>query len=161
MNYVITTLLLILVVVAFFALARGRYRHFGGIQIGLRVLVALPLLLSGIVLHFFRMQDTIGIVPPVFPAARFLVELTGILEVLGAIGLFVPAFRTRAGFLLAVMMIAIFPANVYAAGRMVGGMQMPGVPVRTVMQVVFMVMILFSSFGLPSGMRSKRPSEIP
>ena len=152
------TLLLAVVVSAFFGLARGHYRQFGGLQIGLRVLVTLPLLFSGTVLHLLRLHDTLRMMPPGFPAPVFLVQLTGVLEVLGAIGLFLPAFRKRAGLLLAILMIAVFPANVYVAGQVVAGLQMPGVPVRTAMQVVYILLILLAGFGLPgSNSRSRLP----
>ena len=156
MNYAITTLLLILVVIGFILLARGHYRQFGVVQVGIRVLVALPLLLSGVVLHFLRLQDTVRMMPPGFPAPAFLVHLTGILEILGAVGLFLSAWRRRAALLLAVLMVAVYPANVYVAGRVVGGLQMPGVAVRTVMQVVFILLILLAGFGLPSSRRQLR-----
>ena len=150
MNYAIPTLLLTLTIACFFIGSQGRYRPFGLAQSGLRVLVALPLLLSGIVLHFFRLQTTAAIIPPGFPAPLFLVQLTGVLEVLGAIGLFLPSWQRRAAFLLAVLMVAIFPANVFAAGQTVGGLHMPGVPVRTAMQVVFILLILLAGFGRPA-----------
>ena len=150
MNYVITTLLFLLTVAGYFALARDGYRSFGVTQVILRVIVALPLLFSGIVLHFLRLHDTISMMPPGFPAPVFLVQLTGVLEILGAIGLFLPAFRRRAGFLLTVLMVAIFPANVHVAGQVIAGLAMPSVPVRTAMQIVYILMILLASFGLPA-----------
>jgi uncharacterized membrane protein len=55
--------------------------------------------------------------------------------------------------LLVLLMIAVFPANVFVAGRVVGGLQMPSVPVRTAMQVVYMVLILLASYGLPARRR--------
>ena len=53
MNYAIPILLLVLTIVAFLAVGRGSYRDFGIVQIALRLFVALPLLASGILLHFF------------------------------------------------------------------------------------------------------------
>jgi uncharacterized membrane protein len=55
-------------------------------------------------------------IPPVFHARHFLVLLTGALEMAGAIGLFLPFFRRPAAFWISILMVAIFPANVYAAG---------------------------------------------
>lgn len=41
--------------------------------------------------------------------------LSGIFEVLGAIGILIPATRTVAGWGLVVLLVAVFPANVYMA----------------------------------------------
>ncbi len=47
------------------------------------------------------------------------------------------------------MLVAITPANVYAAGKVVGGLPMPSVPVRTAMQIVFIVLVLLAGYGVP------------
>ncbi len=149
MTYAVPMLLLIFTVLAFFVLGRGDYVSFGVPQLLLRVVVALPLLISAILLHFLRTEVTASIIPPVFPARQFLVLLTGIFEIAGAVGLFVPSLRRPAAFWIAIMMIAIFPANIYAAGKVVGGLPMPGVPLRTAMQVVYIVLVLLAGYGLP------------
>jgi uncharacterized membrane protein YphA (DoxX/SURF4 family) len=77
-------------IAAFFALARGSYRSFGAAQTVLRVLVALPLLVSGVLLHFFRAHATASIIPSFFPAPMFLAVFTGVCEIAGGIGLIVP-----------------------------------------------------------------------
>jgi uncharacterized membrane protein len=142
-------LVLLLTIVAFFAMGRGQYRSFGVSQVVLRALVALPLVVSGVLLHFFRMGVTSSIVPPVFPARPFLVMLTGVLEIAGAIGLFVPRLRRPAAFWIAIMMVAVFPANIFAAGKVVGGLQFPGVPVRLAMQIVYVALVLLAGYGIP------------
>jgi uncharacterized membrane protein len=149
MHYAIPLSLLVATILAFFALARGNYASFGIPQTVLRVLVALPLVVSGVFLHFFRAQLTAGIIPPVFPARVFLAILTGVLEIAGAIGLFVPRLRRAAAFWIAVMMVAIVPANIYSAGKLVGGLQFPSIPVRTAMQVVYILLVLLAGYGLP------------
>src|SRR5262245_22186331 len=67
--------------------------------------------------------DLIRMVPSGFPAPAFLVAATGVLELAGALGLLVPATATAAAYGLAVLLIAMFPANVWAArqGLMVVG----------------------------------------
>lgn len=44
-----------------------------------------------------------------------LVALTGVCEIAGGIGLLIPATRVLAAVLLAVFLVAVFPANAYAA----------------------------------------------
>jgi uncharacterized membrane protein len=49
------------------------------------------------------------------PAPGLLVTITGVLELLGAVGLLFPSTRVAAAVCLFVLMLAMFPANVYAA----------------------------------------------
>jgi uncharacterized membrane protein len=150
MIFAIPISVLVGTIAAFFALARGSYRSFGATQTVLRVLAALPLLASGLLLHFFRAHATASIIPPFFPTPMFLTIFTGVCEIAGAIGLFFPQWRRPASFWIAVMMVAVFPANVYAAGQLIDGLQMPSVPVRLAMQVVYIVLVLLAGFGMPS-----------
>lgn len=72
--------------------------------------------LTGIA-HFVNplRRDMIAIVPPRLPAPGALVTVTGVLELLGAVGLLYPPTRTAAAVCLFALMLAMFPANVYAA----------------------------------------------
>jgi uncharacterized membrane protein len=61
-----------------------------------------------------------AMIPPVLrrpgvPSPRALVHFTGLCEVAGGIGLLVPGVRLAAGFALVVFLVAVFPANAYAA----------------------------------------------
>lgn len=148
MVYFVTTLILAATVAAWFLLARRGLRSFGWSQWVLRVLVALPLLLSGAA-HFGRTALFAGIIPPAFPYRPQLVLITGAMEIAGGLGLLLPAFARSASFCLALLMIAIFPANVYAANQTIGGLHMPSVPVRTGMQVVYIFLLLAAGWGRP------------
>ena len=44
-----------------------------------------------------------------------MVAISGVAEILGAIGLLLPALRRAAAYGLAVLLVAIFPANIYMA----------------------------------------------
>jgi uncharacterized membrane protein len=80
----------------------------------------------------------IAIVPPALPAPGLLITVTGILELLGAAGLLIPQTRMAAAICLAMLMLAMFPANVYAAGakRSEHSPDTPLVP-RALMQALF------------------------
>src|ERR1700760_4880741 len=84
--------------------------------------LALMFVVTGIA-HFVNplRRDLIAIVPPRLPVPGLLVTVTGVLELLGAVGLLYPPPRIPAAVALAVLMGAIFPANVYAS-------RMPGPP---------------------------------
>jgi len=60
-------------------------------------------------------RNLIAIVPPRLPAPGLLVTVTGVLELLGAAGLLLPATRVAAAVCLLALMLAMFPANVYAS----------------------------------------------
>jgi uncharacterized membrane protein len=153
MVYLVTTLILIATVAAFFLWARRGLSSFGRTQWVLRIVAALPLLASG-VLHFTHTALLATIIPPFFPDRPQLVLLTGVFEFAGAVGLLLPAFTRAASACLAVFMIAIFPANVYAAGQTVGGLHMPSVPVRLAMQIVYILLLLIGGWGIPRNPQS-------
>jgi uncharacterized membrane protein len=154
MIYLLCTLSLVAVMVAFFLWTEGRFRPFGRIQGLLRVLVVLPLLVSGI-LHFTRTVVFATMVPPIFPHSSLWVVLTGFMELGGAIGLLVPRTTRTASTCITLLMIAVFPANIYAAHRTVGGLHMPGVPVRFAMQVVYILLVLAAGWGMPQRARKR------
>ncbi|MFC7246155.1 hypothetical protein ACFQO7_27085 [Catellatospora aurea] len=59
--------------------------------------------------------DLVAMVPPFVPAPGLMVYATGVLELLGAIGLVLTRTRRAAGLGLAVLFLLLLPANVYAA----------------------------------------------
>jgi uncharacterized membrane protein len=69
------------------------------------------------VAHFVNplRRDMIAIVPPRLPAPGLLVTTTGVLELLGAAGLLYPPTRVAAAVCLFLLMVVMFPANVYAS----------------------------------------------
>ena len=81
-------------------------------------------------------------VPSVFPRPDLLVTATGVLEVLGAIGLLVPATKSLAGIGLILLLVAMFPANVAAAREQVPlrGKPPTPLPLRLFLQLVFIGM---------------------
>lgn len=51
--------------------------------------------------------------PPYLSAPLALVYLSGLLEVLGGVGVLAPRFRKAAGWGLIALLVAVFPANLY------------------------------------------------
>lgn len=64
-------------------------------------------------LHFVRPKPFVRIVPRYLPAPLALVYVSGFCEILGGVGLLVPATRAWAAWGLIALYIAVFPANVY------------------------------------------------
>ena len=75
-------------------------------------LLALLFVAAGI-LHFVSPQFYLRIMPPWLPAPRLLVQLSGAAELLGGLGLLLPATRRLAGWGLLLLLLAVFPANLY------------------------------------------------
>jgi uncharacterized membrane protein len=93
-------------------------------------------------------RDLIAIVPPRLPAARLLVTVTGVLELLGAIGLLLPGTRIVAAWCLFALMLAMFPANVYASRMTDPPRSMTTkLPQRSVTEVVFLAAAVLVAAG--------------
>lgn len=109
--------------------------------------LVLMLLLTASV-HFTKTkEDLIRMVPAVFPFRRQIVTITGYLELLGAVGLLIPATRGAAGICLALLFVAMFPANVRGAVRNLSLRGRPATPLwlRVPMQFVFIGAALFAA----------------
>jgi uncharacterized membrane protein len=66
--------------------------------------------------HFVVPRFYRAIVPPrLQPQAKLVVELSGVAEVLGGIGVIIPRTRPAAGLGLIALLAAVFPANLYMA----------------------------------------------
>jgi uncharacterized membrane protein len=98
-------------------------RVFGGLGVdyvdswpaAIAVGLAVMFTMTGVA-HFVGLRDDmVAIVPPRLPAPALLVTVTGLLELLGAVGLLPPATRVTAAVFLLLLMLAMFPANVHAA----------------------------------------------
>lgn len=153
MTYAVPLALLVLTIALFFVLARGHLRSFGSLQTVLRVVVSLPLFVSGAT-HFFRTALFAGLIPPAFPQREILVILSGIMELAGGIGIILPKTSRAAALCLAILMVAIFPANIYVAGQIVAGLHMPNLPLRTAIQMIYIVLLLVAGWGMPQPIRS-------
>jgi uncharacterized membrane protein len=67
------------------------------------------------IMHFDMPGAYVRIVPPALPFPRLLVLVSRIAEVLGGIGLLVPSTRRAAAWSLVIVLLAVFPANIYTA----------------------------------------------
>jgi uncharacterized membrane protein len=87
-----------------------------------------------------RRPDLVRMVPPALPRPEVLVTLTGLLELLGAIGLLLRPTAPLAAAGLSLLLLALFPANVHAAraGLTIGGRPVTALAPRTLLQLVFL-----------------------
>ena len=130
--------------------SRGRWP----VTVAGRVAIAVMFVFTG-GSHFLVPGPLVEMVPPLFPRPDRWVALTGVLEILGGIGLLVPRTRKLAACCLALFLVAVFPANVYAAQNKVGlggHVNGPGyLWFRAPLQLLLLIWTLV--FGLRSGDR--------
>jgi uncharacterized membrane protein len=119
----------------------------------LRIALALAFCVMG-VLHFVpgTARGMRAMIPPALrrpgiPSPAALVAITGVCEIAGGIGLLVPGLRAVAAVALAVFLVAVFPANAFAARHpdRFGAMAVPLVP-RAIGQVVLIALVLGAGF---------------
>jgi uncharacterized membrane protein len=91
-----------------------------------RLTLALFFVLAGIA-HFITPATYLAIMPPYLPGPAGMVALSGIAEILGGLGVLFRSTRRPAGGWLIAVLVAVFPANVYAisTGMVVGGYVVP------------------------------------
>jgi len=102
--------------------------------------------------HLREPQKFVNIVPSYLPYALFLVYLTGVMEIAGGIGIIYPGTRVVSGRLVAIFLIAVFPANLYMWTHDVAfnGTKLTTVQhiLRSFIQIVLILMALFLSGDL-------------
>ena len=132
-------IVLVISAIAFWLTGLAGVRIFHDPRLVLRAALALMFCLTASAHWGKRRPDLIRMVPPALPHPDWLVSITGVLEILGAIGLLVPNTARAACICLAVMLVALFPANIRAARQQltIAGQRVPNLPVRGLIQVVF------------------------
>ncbi len=109
--------------------------------------VAIMFLFTGST-HFSDMKhDYAAMLPEFVPIKVWVIHLTGALQIAGAVGLLVPRTRRLAGIGLALLLVAMFPGNVYAA---LNDVPFRGEPptslwLRTPVQLFYIGMVLWTS----------------
>lgn len=66
-------------------------------------------------LHLADPGPFVRIVPDYLPAPLALVYISGFFEILGGMGLLIPALQRKAAWGLIALYVAVFPANLYMA----------------------------------------------
>lgn len=67
--------------------------------------------------HLIYTKGMVLMLPDFIPLKKEIIYVTGLLEVMGAFGLFIPSISRLTGILLIVFFILILPTNIYASMR--------------------------------------------
>jgi uncharacterized membrane protein len=65
--------------------------------------------------HFIRPAPYVAMMPAYLPAPVLLVQISGIAEALGGLGVLIPYTRRLAAWCLILLLLAVFPANLNVA----------------------------------------------
>jgi uncharacterized membrane protein len=118
-----------------------------------------------------RRDDLIRMVPAALPRPDLLVTVTGICEILRAVGLLISRVAPVAALGLTSLLIALFPVNVRATRQAIaiGGRPATPLPARAVIEIVFLTATIAVIFGaklwplatgfLPSGFNDETEKD--
>jgi len=67
------------------------------------------------IMHFVKTGMYVAIVPSFLPDPRLLVQISGVAEILGGVGLLVPQTRQAAAWGIIALLVAVLPANINMA----------------------------------------------
>jgi uncharacterized membrane protein len=111
------------------------------------ILVFLWFMFGGVA-HFSLSEAEMRIVPPAIPWPRAAVLISGVFELLGAVGILIPSTRRAAGVGLFLLTIAVTPANVYMLQHAeLFNVSRWALIVRLPFQVALLAMIIWSTWN--------------
>jgi uncharacterized membrane protein len=98
-------------------------------------------------------RDLAAMIPPPLTGAMWVIYATGVLEIAGAAGLLTRRYRRAAAICLVLLLVALFPANVYAvlAGVPLRGEAATPLWLRTPMQLFWMVLLWWTTIQRAPG----------
>jgi len=79
-----------------------------------RLAMAVLLIFTGSA-HFYKTEEMSRMLPEFVQYKVIIIYVTGLLQLLGAIGILIPSLQKLAGICLMIMFIGFLPANIYAA----------------------------------------------
>lgn len=96
--------------------------------------------------HFIMREKMVEMLPPSIPYRTEIIYLTGVFELLGAIGVWVPSLTKLTGICLILMMVCVLPANIYSAiNRVEFGGHAAGLPYLLI-RVPFQLFVIYWTY---------------
>ncbi len=120
-------------------------------QLAGRIAMSIMLVFTSVA-HFIFTEGMSEMIPNFFPFKKELVIVTGVLEMLFAIGLLIPKTKTLTGWILILFFITVLPANIKASMEHINyqtgaldGNGMDYLWFRVPLQILFIVWVYFST----------------
>ena len=107
----------------------------------LRVILSVSIIVVGIT-HFVAPIPFVRIVPPQLPNPLVLVYISGFFEILGGIGLLIPAVSVAAAWGLIALFVAVFPANINMAVNQIAIEGVPDQPILYWVRLPFQAVLI-------------------
>lgn len=105
---------------------------------------------TGGVLHFVLIDFFMVIMPTYLPWHRELVQISGVFELLGAVGILLPATRKWAAWGLIALCVAVFPANLNMAMHPDQFSSIPLVLLYVRLPLQLLIIWVIAKAGLPN-----------
>ena|SRR5690554_789219 len=86
------------------------------VQISLYIMAAIYIIAG--IMHFITPKTYMKIMPPYIPAHKSMVLISGVFEIVLGVGLLFDQTRFYAALGIILLLIFVFPANIYMAQRM-------------------------------------------
>lgn len=100
--------------------------------------------------HFNSMRHELAqMIPPPLPNPPLIVRLTGLCEIIGAVGLVIPATQRIAALCIIAFFLVVLPANIYGATMKstLGGRPVTPLWLRLPMQAIFIGLTWWSALA--------------
>jgi uncharacterized membrane protein len=103
--------------------------------------------MGGGITHFTNPDFFVAIMPPYIGFHLEIVYISGVLEILGAIGILIPKLRQLAGNCLIILVIAVTPANIHMwmNPELFPDVSEPFLSIRLFVQVLLLACIWWST----------------
>src|SRR5574341_2643644 len=92
--------------------------------------------------HFIKTEEMAAMLPPFVPNHAEIILVTGVFELLGAIGVWIPRLRKITGLCIILMLIGILPANIYPAINRVDFGGHGSGPVYLLVRIPFQIFVI-------------------
>lgn len=79
-----------------------------------QIILGLFFIFAG-VMHFVKPKFFLAIMPPFIPFHKEVVQISGVAEIVFGVSLFIPNMQASAAWGIIILLIAVFPANIYMA----------------------------------------------
>ena len=96
--------------------------------------------------HFVRTEEMSAMLPPSIPYRVGLIYITGVLELLGAIGVWIPSLMRITGVCLILLLLGILPANIYSAFKYVDFGGHASGPAYLLIRVPFQLLLIWWTY---------------